>query len=83
MNLWHVGDSVQQNGAYKFRLTLEKQRLLKKKQEMRLDFRIDRHDIVGLVHHAWQYSFAKKESSKRAISEKWWNPLTYKLLDHP
>jgi hypothetical protein len=50
---------------------------------MRLDFRIDWHDIVGLVHHTWQYSFAKKESSKKAISERGWNPLTYKLLDHP
>jgi hypothetical protein len=54
-NLWQVCDSAQQNGAYKSRLTSEKQLLLKKQQEMRLDFRIDWHDIVGLVHHAWQY----------------------------
>jgi hypothetical protein len=30
-NLWQVGDSAQQNGAYKSRLTLEKQLLLEKK----------------------------------------------------
>ena len=82
-NLWQVGDSAQQNGAYKSRLALEKQLLLEKKQEMRLDFRIDRHDVVGLVHRAWEYSFAKRDSSKRAISERGWNPLTYNLLDHP
>ncbi len=82
-NLWQVGDSAQQNGAYKSRLTLEKQLLLEKKQELRLDFRIDRHDVVGLVHRSWEYSFARKESNKKAISERGWNPLTYNLLDHP
>jgi hypothetical protein len=41
MNLWQVGDSTQQNGAYKSRLTLEKQVLLKKKQNLRLDFTIE------------------------------------------
>jgi len=30
-NLWQVGDSAQHNGAYKSRLTLEKQLLLEKK----------------------------------------------------
>jgi hypothetical protein len=44
-----VGDLAQQNGAYKSRLTLKKQLLLEKKQEMRLDFKIDHHDVVGLV----------------------------------
>jgi len=32
-NLWQVGDSMQQNGAYKSRLTLKKQLLLEKKQD--------------------------------------------------
>ena len=81
-NLWQVGDSAQQNGAYKSRLMLEKSLLLQKKQEMRLDFRIDRHDIVGLVHCAWEHSFARTESSRRAIAERGWNPLTFNLLDH-
>jgi len=81
-NLWQVGDSAQQNGAYKSRLTLEKQLLLEKKQEMRLDFKIDRHDVVGLVQRAWQHSFAKVESSRKAIAERGWNPLAYNLLDN-
>ncbi len=80
-NLWKIGDSAQQNGAYKSRLTLEKQLVLEKK-EMRLDFEIDRHDVVGLVQHAWQHSFAKVESSRKAIAERGWNQLAYNLLDN-
>ncbi len=65
-------------------LTFKKQLLLEKKQDIRLDFRIDWHDVVGLVHHhAWEYSFAKKDSSKKAISERGWDLLTNNLLGHP
>jgi hypothetical protein len=38
---------------------------------------------VGLVHRAWLYSFDKRDSNKKAISERGWNLLTYNLLDHP
>jgi hypothetical protein len=62
---------------------LENQLLLEKKQEMRLDYKIEKHDVVGLVHHAWLYSFDKRDSNKKAISERGWNPLTYNLLDQP
>ena len=81
-NLWQVGDSSQQNGAYKMALTVEKQKLLEQKAKLQLDTRIERHDVVGLVHRAWEKSFAKKESNKRAIAERGWNPLNYNLLDH-
>jgi len=82
-NLWQVGDSTQQNGAYKSRLTLEKQILLEKKQKLRLDFKIERHDVVGLVQRAWEHSFDWVDSNKKAIAERGWNPLTYNLLDDP
>jgi hypothetical protein len=49
---------------------------------MRLDFKIDYHDVVRLVQHDWQYSFAKVESSRKAIAERGWNPLAYNLLDN-
>jgi len=48
---------------------------------MRLDFRIDRHDVIGLVHYAWEHSFAKVESNRKAIAGRGWNPLTLNLLD--
>jgi len=38
---------------------------------------------VGIVHHAWNQSFAKVEGNKKAIAERGWAPLTYNLLDHP
>ncbi len=47
-----------------------------------MDFRINHHDIVGLVHCAWEHSFARAESSRRAIADRGWNPLTFNLLDH-
>jgi hypothetical protein len=81
-NLWQVGDSAQQNGAYKSRLSLEKHLLVEHKQKMRMAFKIERHDVVGLVHRFWLHSLAKVESSKRAIAERGWNPLTYNLIDH-
>ncbi len=64
-NLWQVGDSTQQNGAYKSRLTLEKQILLEKKQKLRLDFKIECHDVVGLVQRAWEHSFDRVDSNKK------------------
>jgi len=82
-NLWQVGDSAQQNGAFKSRLTQEKADLMKKKQELRLPFRIERHDAVGLTLRAWNQSFARVESNKKAVAERGWGPLTYNLLDHP
>jgi hypothetical protein len=81
-NLWQVGDSSQQNGAFKMCLTVEKHNLLEKKTKLCLDSKIERHDAVGLVHRAWLKSFVKVESNKRAISDRGWNPLNYNLLDH-
>ncbi len=49
-NLWQVGDSTQQNGAFKTALAQEKKVLLQKKQLLRMPFRIERHDAVGLTH---------------------------------
>ncbi len=62
-NLWQVGDSSQQNGAYKMCLTVEKHNLLEKKTKLCLDTKIERHDAVGLVHRAWLKSFMKVESN--------------------
>jgi hypothetical protein len=62
---------------------LEKQILLEKKQKLRLDFKIERHDVVGLVQRAWEHSFDWVDSNKKAIAERGWNPLTYNLLDDP
>ena len=40
-------------------------------------------DICPLVRHAWEGSFARKDSSQKAIAERGWGPLNYVLLNHP
>ena len=42
---------------------------------------IERHDIVGLVHYAWEKSFARVRNNKKATAVRGWGPLTYNLLD--
>jgi hypothetical protein len=52
-NLWQVGDSSQQNGAFKMRLTYEKKALIEEKSKLYMECRIEKHDVVGLVHRCW------------------------------
>jgi hypothetical protein len=35
------------------------------------------------VHRTFLASFANFENSKKEIQSRGWNPLSYKLLDHP
>mmetsp|Transcript_8799 Transcript_8799/g.12803 ORF Transcript_8799/g.12803 Transcript_8799/m.12803 type:complete len:342 (+) Transcript_8799:694-1719(+) len=54
-----------------------------KKGQLGLPMRVERHDIVGIVHRAWLKSFANIETNKQAVADRGWNPLTRNLLDHP
>ncbi|KAI2506247.1 hypothetical protein MHU86_8182 [Fragilaria crotonensis] len=80
---WQVGDSTEQNGCFKMALTKHKRNLLRRKEECRSEFAIEKIDIVYLVHQAWLQSFARVESNKKAIADRGWNPLTYNCLLHP
>jgi hypothetical protein len=82
-NLWQVGDSSQQKGAFKVRLTYEKKVLIEEKSKLYTECSIGKHDIVGLVNLCWNKSFERVDSNKHTMSEQGWNPLTYNLLDHP
>jgi hypothetical protein len=83
-HIWQVGDSSEQNGAFKQALTVRKQEVLERKTDMRLgSANIERHDIVGLVHYAWNKSFACEEANRKATAARGWCPLTYNLLDCP
>ena len=58
--------------------------LTKFKQDNNLfNTNIERSDIVPIENYAWNHSFAKIESNRRAIAERGWNPLNRKLLSHP
>jgi hypothetical protein len=69
-NLWKVGDSPQQNGAFKMRLTYEKKALIKETSKLYMECRIKKHDIVGLVHRCLNKSFQRIDSNKRTMSER-------------
>jgi hypothetical protein len=82
-HLWQMGDSSEQNGAFKQALIKQKQKIIYEKSKLHLPGKVEKQDIIGLVHHLWNASFAKVESNKKAIRNRGWNPLNYKLLDHP
>jgi hypothetical protein len=62
-------------------LTEAKQHVLKKMNMQLERANIEYHDIVGLVHHAWEKSFAQVRNNKKATVAWGWGPLTYNFLD--
>jgi len=44
--------------------------------------KVEKHDILGIVHRAWIDLFARKESNQQAIRDRGWVPLVYTLFDH-
>jgi hypothetical protein len=83
ISYWQVGDSTEQNGCFKMALTKHKRNLLTRKEKCRLEFAVEKGDVVYLVHQAWLESFACVKSNKKAIADRGWNPLTYNCLLHP
>ena len=56
--------------------------VLQEKARLRLEYKIEKHDIVGIVHYAWNTSFARVETNKKAIANRGWYPVNYILLDN-
>jgi hypothetical protein len=80
-HVWQVADSAQQNSAFKSKLVEAKRELLKHRPLSKERFYGT--DIIPLVNAAWNDSFGNVLSSKKAITERGWNPLNYCLLDNP
>jgi hypothetical protein len=49
-HLWQVGDSAGQNRAFKMALIRAKQKIMNEKAKLYLPCKLERKDIVGLVH---------------------------------
>jgi hypothetical protein len=64
-------------------LTKHKRNLLKRKEQRRAAFAIEKDDVVDLVARAWDDSFARINSNQKAIAERGWTPLNYNCLLHP
>ena len=81
--LWQVGDSKEQNGAFNIAFTKAKQDLLKFKIKKMTDSSLRPTDLIPLINIAWNASFARKDTNKKAIAARGWNPLNYHLLMDP
>jgi hypothetical protein len=82
-SLWQVGDAEQQNGFYKMVLSDAKDELLVKKMDLGLPRRIGPTDIIPLVTTAFVDGFTNTEANRHAVSDRGWNPLNRRLLQHP
>ena len=64
-------------------LTKAKRNLVEKKESWGLKGTVDKTDIVGVVTYAWENSFHRIGSNKKAVAKFGWGPLNYNLLLHP
>jgi hypothetical protein len=80
-HLRKVADSSKKNGSFKNELKRAKQYVIRKKGELHLPMQVEKTDIVGIVHRAFEVSFGNIINSKKAIRNRGWNPLNYNLLD--
>jgi hypothetical protein len=79
---WQVGDSAEQNGSWKMATTRDKRKLSQFRISMGMPLNIRPSDIVPIVNNAWEKSFARVQSNKRAIAKRGWQPLNRGLLKH-
>ena len=77
---WQVGDSSEQNGSWKMASTSFKRKLCIFKVSMGISMTVAPTDIIPIVNHAWDRSFAKIDTNKKAIAERGWGPLNRALL---
>jgi hypothetical protein len=82
-HLWQVGDSPAQNGSFKNFEQEYKDSLLREKRMRRLHLTIKPTDIIPIVNHCWNNSFAKVEGNQKAILERGWYPSNKNLLTVP
>jgi hypothetical protein len=77
-SFWQVGDSLEQNRAFKMNLTKAKRELVHKKWRcgMSKDARVEKHDIMLIILQAWDKSFGKVATNQKVIAARGWNPLT-------
>ena len=78
--LWQVGDASEQNGAYKMALTRAKENLIKQKIKKCMPPTIEPYEIIPLLNTAWERSFERVLSNRKAIADRGCNPLNRNIL---
>jgi hypothetical protein len=81
--LRQVGDSMYQNGQFKIRVTMFKEQLLLRRNDLMAKLELIPYDIIPIVNYAWKGSFDNVENNKKAIVDRGWYPLNRMLLLHP
>jgi hypothetical protein len=74
-HVWQVGDAIEQNGAFKNGWRKGLELLHARQEELNLPQSMSRSDMIPLVKYAWERSFARVESTRKAIAKRGWNPL--------
>lgn len=81
---WQVGDSVEQNGCFKMATYRAKDELLQHRENsINGIMGILPSDIIIIVNQAWEQSFARVRTNKKAIAERGWFPYNRNVLLHP
>ena len=80
---WQVGDSKEQNGAYKVEWSREKAKLVLYKIRMGLSAEINKSDALPIVNLIWPRCFGRVRTNKKAIRDCEWFPANYRLLTDP
>ena len=82
-HVWQVGDSSEQNGSFKIAFSKAKDALVAFKTSKGWDAKLDAMDIIPLINTAWEKSFARVPSNKKAIADRGWFPPTKNVLTDP
>jgi hypothetical protein len=77
---WQVGDSSEQIGHFNQLLGNAKKDLVTFKIRHNMPISLNGKDIIPLINKAWKYSFANKETNRKAIPAQGRFPLYRNLL---
>ena len=79
--LWQVGDSSEQNGAYKMNMSIAKRDLFNDRlNSFQQDLHLIHTDVMPLIAKTWMKSFGNVLSNRKAIINRGWDPYTLALL---
>jgi hypothetical protein len=82
-SMWQVSNNTEQNGTFKIESKKANAETVMSKIRAGLPPMLERTGIVCIASVAWQHSFARVATKKRAIATQGQGLLNYIILDHP
>jgi hypothetical protein len=80
---WQVGDSSEQNGAFKNLQRKVKEDIRDRQRLFYENNKISRHHCVFILHQVFPDCYGNVEGNKKAILQRGWNPLNRGCLSIP